>query len=128
MNANILTADISKIQQSELEELKVININLLSQALKPLTTAGEHIHIKIQRFGKEPRQGVGYLDDGTMVVVNGGAEYIGKTIKVIVLSIKPTSSGRMIFCNTMDIEPHSEMGMETVPPDLESGHNPYYNA
>lgn len=122
LKANILTGDIRKIQQSELEELKVININLLSQALKPLAAAGEYIQIKIQRFGKEPRQGVGYLDDGTMVVVNGGAEYIGKTIKVVVLSIKPTSSGRMIFCNTLDLD---EQICETVPPDLESSHNPY---
>lgn len=102
LNANIMTVDLSRIQQSAIEDIKVININTLSNALKPLTQAGEYINIKIQRYGKEPRQGVGYLDDGTMVVVNGGAEYIGETIKSQVLSVKHTSSGRMIFCNSTD--------------------------
>jgi uncharacterized protein YacL len=102
LEANILTAEINKIQQSELDGLKVININFLSHALKPITTAGEQILIKIQRFGKEPRQGIGYLDDGTMVVVNGGAEFIGETVKAIVLSVKSTTSGRMIFCNALE--------------------------
>lgn len=126
LNANILTADISKIQQSEIDGPKVININLLSQALKPLTSAGEFILIKIQRYGKEPRQGVGYLDDGTMVVVNGGAAYIGKTIKVVVLSIKPTTSGRMIFCNTLDEEcPYQSEGSI---PTLESANSHYISA
>lgn len=109
LDANILTAEINKIQQSELEDSKIININFLSHALKPITTAGEQILIKIQRFGKEPRQGIGYLDDGTMVVVNGGAEFIGDTIKAIVLSVKSTTSGRMIFCNALE-DPLSEKG------------------
>lgn len=102
IDANILTADLSKIHQSEMEGLKVININFLSQVLKPTTTAGEHLQIKVLRYGKEPRQGVGYLEDGTMVVINGGAEYMGQTIKALVLSVKSTPAGRMIFCNTTD--------------------------
>lgn len=128
LGANILSADISKLQQFDLDDSKIININLLSAALKPLASAGEHILIKIQRFGKEPRQGVGYLDDGTMVVVNGGAEYIGKTIKVVVLSIKPTSSGRMIFCNTQDIPSDMNEAEELDAPHCESGTNSYYHA
>lgn len=60
---------------------------------------GERIKIKIQRYGKEPRQGVGYLEDGTMVVVNGGGQFIGELVDAFVLSVKHTSSGRMIFCN-----------------------------
>lgn len=102
LDAHLMTIDLSRIQQSAIEGVKVININLLSNALKPLSQAGEYINIKIQRYGKEPRQGVGYLDDGTMVVVNGGAESIGETIKAQVLSVKHTSSGRMIFCNSTD--------------------------
>ena len=128
LNANILSADISKLQQFDLDDSKIININLLSATLKPLASAGEHIQIKIQRFGKELRQGVGYLDDGTMVVVNGGAEYIGKTIKVVVLSIKPTSSGRMIFCNTQDIPSVVNDIEELDAPHCESGANSYYHA
>ena len=104
IDANILTADISRIQMAAIEGVRVINIHVLSNALKPLMQAGEHIKIKIQRYGKEPRQGVGYLDDGTMVVVNGGGQYIGETIDAQVLSVKHTTSGRMIFCNASDEE------------------------
>ncbi|MBS0628944.1 MAG: TRAM domain-containing protein [Verrucomicrobia bacterium] len=101
-DANILTADISQAQIPAVEGIKIINLHSLSNALKPLMQAGESMKIKIQRLGKEPNQGVGYLEDGTMVVVNGGGDYIGECIDVQVLSVKHTSSGRMIFCNTMD--------------------------
>lgn len=102
MDTHIITSDINRIQQSSIEGVRIINIHMLSNALKPITQAGESISIKIQRYGKEPRQGVGYLDDGTMVVVNGGAEFIGESIKAYVLSVKHTSSGRMIFCNAAE--------------------------
>ncbi|MCE2982133.1 MAG: TRAM domain-containing protein [Parachlamydia sp.] len=102
LDTNIITSDINRIQQSSIEGVRIINIHMLSNALKPITQAGEVINIKIQRYGKEARQGVGYLEDGTMVVVNGGAEFIGETIKGHVLSVKHTSSGRMIFCNASE--------------------------
>jgi len=102
LDTHIITSDINRIQQSSIEGVRIINIHMLSNALKPITQAGESISIKIQRYGKEARQGVGYLDDGTMVVVNGGAEFIGETIKAYVLSVKHTSSGRMIFCNAAE--------------------------
>jgi uncharacterized protein YacL len=104
LDANILSADLSRVQTAAIEGIRVINLHALSNALKPLMQAGEHIKIKIQRYGKEPRQGVGYLEDGTMVVVNGGGEYIGEIIEAKVLSVKHTSSGRMIFCNAPDEE------------------------
>lgn len=102
LDANIITADISRVQTSAIEGIRVINIHALANFLKPLMQAGERIKIKIQRYGKEPRQGVGYLEDGTMVVVNGGGSFIGETIDALVLSVKHTSSGRMIFCNALD--------------------------
>lgn len=102
MDTHVITSDINRIQQSSIEGVRIINIHMLSNALKPITQAGESINIKIQRYGKEARQGVGYLEDGTMVVVNGGAEFIGETIKAYVLSVKHTSSGRMIFCNAAE--------------------------
>jgi uncharacterized protein YacL len=71
---------------------------------------GEQIRIKIQRYGKEPRQGVGYLEDGTMVVVNGGGAFIGEVVDAQVLSVKHTTSGRMIFCNVLDGEEHTHYG------------------
>lgn len=101
LEASILTADSSRIQQMA-EGIRLINIHSLSNAMKPLAQNGESLNIKIQRYGKEPRQGVGYLDDGTMVVVNGGADYIGATIRAQVLSVKHTTSGRMIFCNASE--------------------------
>lgn len=100
--AKMLVRDAGKLSPGD--EPYLISLNNLSMALKPLARSGETLPIKIQRYGKEPRQGVGYLEDGSMVVVNGGAEYIGKTIEALVLSVKHTSSGRMIFCNTTDDE------------------------
>lgn len=102
LDANILSSDISRVQMGTIEGITVVNIHALSNALKPLMEGGEVIRIKIQRYGKEPRQGVGYLEDGTMVVVNGGGDFIGETIDAHVLSVKHTSSGRMIFCNVAD--------------------------
>jgi uncharacterized protein YacL len=104
LGANIFTADINRVQQAQYDGLRVINIHSLSNALKPLTQNGETISIKIQRYGKEPLQGVGYLDDGTMVVVNGASKDLDKTIRAQVLSVKHTSSGRMIFCNAVEDE------------------------
>lgn len=108
LDANLLTADISRVQIAEIEDIRVINIHTLSNSLKPLMQAGEFIKIKVQRYGKEPRQGVGYLDDGTMVVINGGGNYIGDIVDAKVLSVKHTSSGRMVFCNAMDSESDQE--------------------
>lgn len=123
MDANILTAELGQIQQSLVEDVRIIKFQQLCNSLKPLSQSGEFITIKIQRYGKEPRQGVGYLDDGTMVVVNGGAEYIGESIKAQVLSVKHTSSGRMIFCNAIeeqlfedDLETASDHHAERVTP------------
>jgi len=102
LDANIIASDMSRIQQSTIEGVSIININLLAHALKPLTQSGEYLHIKIQHAGKGAKQGVGYIEDGTMVVVNGGADHIGKTVKAQVLSVKHTTSGRMIFCNSTE--------------------------
>ncbi len=126
LDANIITADINRVQISDIEGIRVININFLSNALKPITTAGECLNIKIQRYGKEPRQGVGYLDDGTMVVVNGGAEFIGEVIRTQVLSVKHTSSGRMIFCNAAEDKILSEQELQQSMKNLENTHNNYY--
>lgn len=123
LDATILTADLNRVQQSSIEGVRILNIHSLSNALKPLTQSGEFITIKVQRYGKEPRQGVGYLDDGTMVVVNGGAEFIGETIKAQVLSVKHTSSGRMIFCNAFE---EGENGDLIPIGEIENPHKNYF--
>jgi uncharacterized protein YacL len=104
IDANLLSADISRVQMGSMDGVRGINLHTLANALKPLMQAGEFIKIKIQRYGKEAEQGVGYLEDGTMVAVNGGGRYIGETIECRVLSVKHTTAGRMIFCNALDLE------------------------
>lgn len=126
LDANILTVDVSRSHQHAVEGVRVINLNALSQALKPLAQTGEMLNIKIQRYGKEPRQGVGYLDDGTMVVVNGGAEYIGETIRSQVLSVKHTASGRMIFCNALESSEDSQPGNSPLTAECESSASNYF--
>lgn len=99
--ADILTSERYRLQPATSEFVRVINLHTLASALKPLMQTGETLTIKVQRYGKEIKQGVGYLEDGTMVVINGGGDFLGETIKAQVLSVKHTSSGRMIFCNAL---------------------------
>ena len=75
----------------------MLNVNDLSNALKPTLLPGEAITVDVIREGKEPQQGVGYLDDGTMIVVEDGEAFIGKRVEVIVTSMLQTSAGRMVF-------------------------------
>ncbi|HEV8052583.1 MAG TPA: hypothetical protein VGP47_08810 [Parachlamydiaceae bacterium] len=125
LDASILTADSSRTQ-STTDSVRYININSLSNSMKPLAQNGESLNIKIQRYGKEPRQGVGYLEDGTMVVVNGGADYIGATIRAQVLSVKHTTSGRMIFCNAADSDFSCEPAHAGMTSDNESTPSNYF--
>lgn len=125
-DASIMTADLNRAQYPSSQKTRIINIHTLSNALKPISQNGEFLNIKIQRYGKEPRQGVGYLEDGTMVVVNGGAEYIGETIKAQVLSVKHTSSGRMIFCNTTDEHLLHEQEISQAVAEMENSHKNYF--
>ncbi len=106
LDANLLTSEMGKVQTSSFDKVKIINLHTLSTALKPLMQGGESIKIRVQRTGKEPKQGVGYLEDGTMVVINGGGAYLSKTVDAKVLSVKHTVSGRMIFCNLLDDDHH----------------------
>ena len=75
----------------------MLNVNQLANALKPVVLAGEPMRVLILREGKEANQGVAYLDDGTMVVVDGARRYINKSVDVIVTSVHQTAAGKMIF-------------------------------
>jgi uncharacterized protein YacL len=101
IQAHILTSQEQSAMKSEEDETPVISLETIAAALKPGAQRGEILSIKIQRLGKEPKQGVGYLDDGTMVVVNGGGEFLGQSIRTQVLSQKYSSSGKIIFCNAL---------------------------
>lgn len=117
LDASILSSDMSRVQMATIEGITVVNLHALSNALKPLMQGGELIRIKVQRYGKEPRQGVGYLEDGTMVVVNGGGDFIGEMIDARVLSVKHTSSGRMVFCNVAEENSEEEYSEESMDQD-----------
>ncbi len=101
-NATLITNDFNLVQVARLQMLNVINLNELSNALKPVVLPGEEIQITITKEGKESNQGVGYLDDGTMVVVEEGKRHIGETIALVVTSILQTSAGRMIFARPVE--------------------------
>lgn len=112
VDANIMTADAAKLQNATAEGVELINLHSLSNAMKPLMQAGEAIRIKVQRYGKEPKQGVGYLEDGTMVVINNGGDFLGEIIDTQVISVKQTSAGRIIFTNAVTEQTGMDMDDE----------------
>ena len=97
MNCPILTNDFNLNRVAELQGVKVLNINDLANAVKVVILPGESLQIEVLQEGKEYNQGVGYLDDGTMVVIENGQRYIDKKIDVTVTKILQTSAGQMIF-------------------------------
>jgi len=97
LNAELMTTDYNLSKVAQLQGLKVLNINELANSLKPVVLPGEEMEVKIIREGKESGQGIGYLDDGTMVVVEDGKRYIGEKITVTVTSVIQTVAGKMIF-------------------------------
>jgi uncharacterized protein YacL len=97
MKAKILTNDFNLNKVAQIEGVDVLNINDLANALKPAVLPDEKMQVKIIKEGKESTQGVGYLDDGTMVVVDNGREHMAHKVEVIVTSVLQTAAGRMIF-------------------------------
>lgn len=102
--AKILTNDYNLNKVAELQGVGVLNINSLADALKPVVLPGEPITVRVVKEGKEPGQGVAYLDDGTMVVVDNGKNWMGQTIEVVVTSVLQTTAGRMIFARLSNEE------------------------
>jgi len=97
MGAKIVTNDFNLNKVATVQGLSVLNVNQLAQALKPVVLPGEAMRVLILREGKEPNQGVAYLDDGTMVVVDGARRMINRSVDVIVTSVHQTTAGKMIF-------------------------------
>lgn len=97
LNATIITNDFNLHKVAELQGIKVLNVNQLATSLKPTVLPAEQMNIKILKEGKEHRQGIGYLDDGTMIVVDDAKKLLGKTVDIVVTSVLQTTSGRMIF-------------------------------
>ena len=101
-NARLLTTDFNLNKVATLRGVRVVNVNDLAQALRPTVQPGDNLRLAIVREGKEPGQGLGFLDDGTMVVVDQGRDAVGSDVDVIVTNALQTSAGRMIFAR---IEP-----------------------
>ena len=97
MNAKVVTNDFNLNKVAQLQGVPVLNINQLANALKPMVLPGEVLHLQIMREGKEQGQGVAYLDDGTMVVVENASRHLGQEVEASVTSILQTTAGRMIF-------------------------------
>ncbi len=93
----ILTNDFNLNRVAELQGIRVLNINSLANAVKPAVLPGEELRVRVIQEGKESGQGVGFLDDGTMIVVEGGARFIDKDLDVAVTRVLQTVAGRMIF-------------------------------
>jgi uncharacterized protein YacL len=102
LDAKIITTDFNLNKVASLQGVTVLNVNDLANALKPAVLPGENMTIFIAKEGKEKEQGVGYLDDGTMVVVEEGRRLVGKKVDVMVSSVLQTSAGRMIFTKFKD--------------------------
>ena len=96
-NANLVTNDYNLAKIATLESITTLNLNDLTVALKPVVIPGETFTVTVMKDGKEKDQGVGYLDDGTMIVIQGGKKLIGQTIEVVVNSVLQTSAGKLIF-------------------------------
>ncbi len=102
MNAKIVTNDYNLAKVSEVQGIRVLNINQLANALKPVVLPGEVLRLQILKEGKEQGQGIAYLEDGTMVVVENAVRYLGREVEVSVTSILQTTAGRLIFTTLKD--------------------------
>ncbi len=97
LGAKLLTNDYNLNKVAQLQGVRVLNVNELANAMKPVVLPGEQMTVKIMREGKESGQGVGYLDDGTMIIVDSGQKMLNMNVDVIVTSVLQTTAGRMIF-------------------------------
>ena len=104
INGIVVTNDFNLNKVCEFQHVQVLNINDLANAVKPVVLPGEELTVQVIKDGKEQNQGVAYLDDGTMIVVEEGKDYIGKTIEVLITSVLQTSAGRMIFAKPKLLE------------------------
>ncbi len=103
LDGKVITNDFNLNKIAELQGVRVLNINELANAVKPVVLPGEEMIVHVIKDGKESGQGVAYLDDGTMIVVDGGKRHIGDTIGVLVTSVLQTAAGRMIFAKPKNL-------------------------
>src|SRR5262249_54336775 len=121
LGARVMTNDYNLNKIAQLQGVEVINLNELSNALKSVALPGEGMTVRIVKQGDQLGQGVGYLDDGTMVVVEQGRTFIGQEIEIIVTSVLQTPAGRMVFGKLPDAARRAGM---TPPPPTKAGLTP----
>jgi rRNA-processing protein FCF1 len=117
LEAFLYTTDYNLAKVASIEAVGVLNVNELSQGLRPVALPGEALFIKIVQKGSNPNQGVGYLDDGTMIVVEGGARFAGKhAVEVVVTRMHQTVAGKMVFGQVKDEpkRPHTQHGSSSA--------------
>jgi uncharacterized protein YacL len=112
LEGTIVTNDFNLNKVAELQGVKVLNVNELANALKPVVLPGEEMTVHVIKEGKEPGQGIAYLDDGTMVVVESARRHVGETVGVVVSSVLQTVAGKMIFCNLQEAADEEEELMD----------------
>jgi uncharacterized protein YacL len=112
LEGTIVTNDFNLNKVAELQGVQVLNVNELANALKPVVLPGEEMSVTVIKEGKEPNQGVAYLDDGTMVVVEGAKRHIGEKVGVTVASVLQTVAGKMIFANLRGVLDEEEELMD----------------
>ncbi len=112
LNGKIMTNDYNLNKVAELQGVEVLNVNELANAVKPVVLPGEEMRVKIVKEGKEQGQGVAYLDDGTMIVVDQGKNYLNEELGVVVTSILQTAAGRMIFARLKNDEQKERTGSQ----------------
>ena len=120
LGATIVTNDFNLTKVCSLHRVSAINVNLLAAALRPNLTVGDQLFLQITRQGKDEDQGVGYLEDGTMVVVDNARVLIGKTIPVSIISLMQTNAGRLAFGRLLDTVDGENAGSGETIPVLES--------
>ncbi len=104
LNGKVITNDYNLNKIAEFQGVPVLNINELANAVKPVVLPGEEMTVQVIKDGKEIGQGIAYLDDGTMIVVDGGKKHVGETIGVLVTSVLQTAAGRMIFAKPKSMD------------------------
>lgn len=116
IDADIITSSLDQSSITQIEDIRFINLNALALALQPPVAVGEIIHVKVRKCGKEPTQGIGFLDDGSMIVINGAGDKVGESIRAYILSIKRSMNGRLVFANLVgskeNTQGHKELDQE----------------
>lgn len=120
LGAPILTNDYNLNKVAELQGVKVLNINELANAVKPVVLPGEEMIVQVMKEGKEQGQGIAYLDDGTMIVVDTGRRYMGQNITVLVTSVLQTAAGRMIFAKPKGIVEKKPMSLSPTDNEVDA--------